>query len=252
MIPGITADFPISGAAPFSPFAVRIDDSAGANYLTIASQTVADANSFTASLWMKIAPPFAGVIPGIFQLSTGGSASFANILGNGTIQAVLNDSGGSNSLTISSNSSAMPTDDAWHHLYVRADLNHAAGAKIYELLLDGVSILYAPNCIDTSPSFSVGVHGKSFFIPGDPAFDDTIIQLAEAWLAVGQNLDSATHLSKFRSSGAPVFLGAHGQLPSGIEPTYYFSGNASSFPVNNGSGDAVTLHGSITTVTGPP
>jgi hypothetical protein len=53
-------------------------------------------------------------------------------------------------------------------------------------------------------------------------------------------------------NGKPVNLGTNGQTPTGTIPAMFFSGDASGFPTNQGTGGAFTLTGSLTNASTSP
>jgi len=59
---------------------------------------------------------------------------------------------------------------------------------------------------------------------------------------------------KFRNpaTGKPVDLGPNGSTPTGSAPSLFFSGNATSFATNQGTGGAFTLTSALTNATTSP
>jgi hypothetical protein len=75
------------------------------------------------------------------------------------------------------------------------------------------------------------------------------------WVAPGVFIDFsvAANRRKFSdASGKPVNLGSHGEIPTGTSPFYFFSGDHTSFPTNQGTGDTFSLTGTLTDATSSP
>ncbi len=88
--------------------------------------------------------------------------------------------------------------------------------------------------------------GLGFALPGDPSIDFPWFLgcIGEFWWAPGQLIDfsNPVNRAKFHDAhGFAVSLGSGGELPTGTSPAVYFSGDASTFATNNGTGGAFTL-----------
>jgi hypothetical protein len=255
VIPGITAQPSVGfggvGPPPYAAHGVRFDNSNSSinNYLDVASMTQADASQVTASFWAKTDnvanfPTFFSC--GFFYIMVGFNHTT-------DVYAHLADNG-SNSFAVGS-ANGKWTNNVWHHIFFSAQTNHAAGSKLGNLYLDGVNIFSAPDSDDTSASFTAAFHSKELGIPATTStinLEQNVADFADLWIAPGVYLD-ATNIPLFRSSsGKPVNLGVNGQTPTGTRPAFFFTGTATSFIANSGSGDSVTLHGNATDVSGPP
>lgn len=222
---------------------VLLDNSDSSTALTAASQTAADSHFVTASLWLMVSAHINVLTlnpssQSLIDMNLNGAASLGAVLSNGT---------GLSSVEFDSDASAV-SFNAWHHLFVSADLNHAAGSKLLNLYLDGVSIRDPSAGGDTDPAFLMNVNGVAFGLPAAASQLSALnanISFSDVWIGVGQYVDPSA-IASFRSSaGRPVFLGANGELPTGTSPTYFFSGDATAFATNKGTGDAVSLTGTL-------
>ena len=97
-----------------------------------------------------------------------------------------------------------------------------------------------------------------FAVPDTPADFGTPLftgDIADVYIAPGQFIDFSVEANrrKFISAdGKPVDLGSNCSTPTGTAPAVCFSGNASSFGTNKGTGGAFTLTGTLTdAVTSP-
>jgi hypothetical protein len=256
-IPGIVAAQAIRIASPPPPPpppprlpAVRIDDLNATANLHWASQTGAPTTSlFTASMWIYVPSPaeyFAQTnLPVRILTSTATVQLGIEFSGPGPddIGLAFFAGVGGGTLTIKTTGSAYTGKyNSWHHLFMYADLNHAAHAKVYDLMLDGVSVVYPTDTVDASAAFTIVPSTHALDIP-DPSFTN-LIQFFDVWIAYNQ---LQTDVTKFRNAitGAPVDLGSHGELPTTVVPTYFFSGDKTAFATNRGVGTQPTLVGVI-------
>jgi hypothetical protein len=138
------------------------------------------------------------------------------------------------------------------HVFMSVDLNHPAGSKIGNLVVNGqVQTQNIPASSDGSPAFMMGLNNAQF---GLPQTTDTlpfsgkayILDFQEVWVGLGQYVDPS-NVGLFRApDGTPMDLGPDGSTPTGTAPTYYFKGNAASFPNNLGSGEQPHILGFLT------
>jgi hypothetical protein len=142
-----------------------------------------------------------------------------------------------------------PINFNYFHLFMSVDLNHPAGSKICNCLINGVAMTINTGAYtDGDPAFQIGFNGGNFGIPDmtanlGPGFG-YILDFQEIWIALGQYVDPS-NIALFREpiTGDPVDLGTDGSVPTGTPPTYYFKGNAAQFPINRGSGEQPHLVG---------
>lgn len=120
-------------------------------------------------------------------------------------------------------------------------------------LLNGVDALAAGAYTDIGllrigdeTNFYIGDDGNGNYYTGD---------MADLWIGYDQYLDlsNPANIAKFISGGKPVYLGANGELPTGVSPSIFFSGNATQFGQPNlGTGGAFTLTGPLTNAATSP
>jgi len=135
----------------------------------------------------------------------------------------------------------------WHNLLVSVQTNLGVGSKILQMYLDDISSISA--IADTHAAFLMTYNGKSFWI-GDDGFSDSYSgDLADVWIAPGVFVDfsvTANRRKFISAAGKPVD-------PSGFPASaMLFSGNATGFLVNQGTGGAFTANGTITNASTSP
>lgn len=242
VIPGIAAQDPVSSGGGGSGIpATLFDNSSVETDLVVASQTEANNSLLTVSCWAYTTDDAYYVFAiGGSQIAPGWNTSddfYIYMQGSsGQVFDVVT-AGGVFGINV------------WHHIYIALDMNHAAGSKIYHLLIDGV----VPTIVevdDTSAAFSINLHSQTFSLPFNAGAPQAY---ADVWINFDQALDPATYLSKFRDpvTGKPVPLGSDGSIPTGSAPTYFFTGGASSFVNNAGTGQQPTVNGTPTDFSGP-
>lgn len=139
----------------------------------------------------------------------------------------------------------LPSNDGvWHH--VLASLNTlTASTTNGAIYVDGVKS--NGTFVHNGNNFaSEGFNGLRFIIGQDTFGDDWVGDVADLWIAPGVFLCetdgtiSQANLAKFISGGKPVD-------PSGFPASaMLFSGDIAGFPVNQGTGGAFTLTGTLT------
>lgn len=237
---------PSAPPASYTAYGVKFDETGWAsNGLCINSQVVTNSPLLTVSMWAKVNSGSSGPL----LMALDAWDSYIQLGGFFTTDIVVYVADATN---VSYQQFGSPngafTENVWHHLFIPIDCNHASGARIFDLLIDGVSSIYGGSTNSSGAAFSIGLNGANFGVPAnqqDLGETDAILEFADVWVTVGQYLDPATYLSKFISGGKPVDLGTNGETPTGSSPTYFFSGNASSFPTNKGTGSSATVIGSI-------
>lgn len=251
MLYGIQAEEPPNPAVP-TIGAVSMDNETTSTGLT-KTATTADSALLAASLWFKVTDENTGQ-HSLFQMDEFTSYVFVNNTLRYIVVA-LTGSGGKY-FQFTTNVSAYEYH-VWNHLFVSADTNHAAGAKLKNLWLNGADANYAPGTTDSDTAFNILLNTKHFGVPGANGMlgsgnQNSTIAFSDVWIARGVYLTS-TDVTKFRSvGGGAVDLGATGQTPTGTAPSYFFHGDATTFATNLGTGGSVTLVGSLVSVTGPP
>jgi hypothetical protein len=125
-----------------------------------------------------------------------------------------------------------------------ADFAHAAGEKIWKILLDGVDAL----TIGTENNIQDNAADSFVWYP-NPTNDFIILsetgvvfELADFWMSFDQSflvggVIPEELILKFRTAdGKPVDLGADGSTPTGTAPQIFRTGDATAFLINVGSG----------------
>jgi len=145
---------------------------------------------------------------------------------------------------------------SWHHFLASADAS--SDPFVMAAYLDDV--LCPEDVIITgAPIGTLPFNGLPLAVGTDLSFPGGVIgDLAEMWIAPGVslldeggNVPEATRRKFISPRGKPVYLGAHGELPTGIRPAVFLSGNASRFGVNRGTGGDFGRTGTLTTAVGP-
>lgn len=140
----------------------------------------------------------------------------------------------------------------WHHILATVDVQN----QVVKAVLDNEPY-------DLTLNFPWG----STNLPGNGlaawAFADSFDanyqgDAADFWLAPGVSLLTAGEISEatlrkfITAGGKPVDLGATGSTPTGTAPAVFFSGDASAFLVNKGTGGAFTPTGAVTNASTSP
>lgn len=136
----------------------------------------------------------------------------------------------------------------WKHILIAYD---GADVSKCKALLDGADVTDAeffneePATLTGEDDFLVGGREGSTFVLGD---------CADYYLAFDQWLDlsNPANVAKFIADGKPVDLGVDGSTPTGTAPTIFFSGDATGFATNKGTGGAFTLTGVLTNASTSP
>lgn len=174
---------------------------------------------------------------GFFDLSIDVSGNDA------TFSANLYDSG-FNGDTVEGMAAGAGTDGEWHHYLLSYDASDENKCKV---IIDGANVT---NNVSFFNVANPTLAGETNFI----VLPDSACDVAEYYVAFGQWLDltNPVNVAKFIGDGKPVNLGADGSLPTGVAPTILFSGDASSFATNKGTGGAFNLTGSLTNAATSP
>lgn len=142
----------------------------------------------------------------------------------------------------------------WHHLLCSIDVSSGYAIQYY---LDDAPIALSESFTDGVTPFDIDLFEQTITINDwkvsgstQPAIQD----MADVWIASGVALDfsDVANRRKFRDAdGLPVSLGSDGSTPTGTAPTMFFSGDASAFATNKGTGGAFTLVGTLADAIGP-
>lgn len=247
---GVIAEQSLLGSSHIVPAmsGVRFDNTSVACGLTVASQSITNSATFTVSMFVRTIS-FTGT--SILMMSKDVNTAMFILPGFNTSDDVFfNYFDVSNSLNFDSNPGVFLAD-AWHHVFMSGDANHASGLKVVNFVVDGV-VVGINSSSDPDAAFNFQVNGKEFGLPIDSANLGTnigdITDYQSVWIAHGQYVAPAS-VGLFRdSNNQPKDLGSDGSGPTGTAPTYYFQGNSSQFVTNKGSGSAVTVVGTPTDI----
>lgn len=236
--------------AGYTPKAVRFDNTVAPDSgLTIASVAEGSVSSLTLSIWVRHGAKTSHT-PSIFSTSV----VFPQ-LAISTSKFTTNDVVVQFSFTATPTSfqfvttQLLLTPAVWHHFFFSYNLTTQAA----NLLIDGTATTNSTGTQQSPPS-SVNFNGVAAGWPTNSSsihLENTTIDYCDLWMALGQYV-TAANITQFRTTaGRPVDLGSNGATPTGTSPTFFFSGDATTFGTNKGTGDAVTVTGTIHTTDAP-
>ena len=119
---------------------------------------------------------------------------------------------------------------------------------------------------DQGPSGVTNTNGVPFYIGtdtfgqgGDGSNNFVGMSMADLWIAPGVSLldnngyiPEATRRKFISANGKPVDLGSDCSAPTGTAPAVCFSGDATTFGTNKGTGGTFTLTGTLTDASTSP
>lgn len=236
-----------AGGTGYTATAVVFD---GANdYLSRGADLTsnADAKTFLFSGWFYFTD-LATADRRIYQ-NTGNAGHIRVDLTTSKLLINMENSAGAQILEATVDTPLMATG-AWTHIMIAIDLANSANRSVY---VDGSAATvtwttYSNDTID----FTAADHAVGATVAGGGKL---AAYVSEYYLAFGQYLDlsSSANRAKFRSAtGKPVSLGATGSLPTGVQPSIYLSGTASTFATNKGAGGGFTVTGTLTDAPSAP
>lgn len=236
------------GSAPYVAQGVHFD---GATFLSRLSLAATDNEFMSFYLCFLVTVEEAPVSGN--QLWLGNPDAFNNSasLGSNISSLTAGTGGNGEDYIYASAVSANLEDGNWHSIIGTYQTNLPVGEKIIKYVIDGVATTLA-NTSDDETAFTNLYNALPFYLGSDSFGDNYIGAMADPWIAPGQSLltDGDIFLATIRkfidADGKPVYLGANGELPTGIPPAIFFSGLAASFPTNLGTGGAFTLTGTLT------
>lgn len=210
---------------------------------------LADGQAFTLAFWVKA--DVDGTLYRIFTVSEGGTPTKLRVfrtVGN-TIEIVGSNGAGTTVLEAST-SSTITSAAGWVHVYIAIDLSSTSNRHIY---FDGVE--------DASVTWTT--YNTAGIIEFDPPVPRITAgadgggagKLAGALSELWFNDIYFNDVTKFISGGAPISLGATGNLPTGTAPALYLSQNGSGdswATDSSGNGNTLTVTGALGTTTPPP
>jgi len=241
-----------SGGSSYIAKAVHFD---GSTYLGIGSLSTSDSPVLSFSMWLKTPVQLANNTIFVSDADNNFTPIFVQVGGDiSSFSMQCYDPAGDGNLSASFGGF---TIGSWHHFLFSCDVGLAGeGNKLNKLYVDGVEATITDTA-NTGGAFSNPMNGLSFQVMGDPFNENMVSDAADIWIAPGQSLlvggdiPPAT-IAKFILAGKPVNLGVNGEVPTGITPTVFFSGDALSFATNGGIGGAFTLTGTLTNASTSP
>lgn len=139
-------------------------------------------------------------------------------------------------------SSTTYNDTIWHHCLIQMD----AANSICRMYVDDVDVSSSVTTSNNNADFTLTDWAVGATTAGATKF---IGDLADVYLNLAETLDISVEANRrrFRSAtGKPVFLGPHGERPTGNVPIVYLSGYSSgSWHMNRGFTAGFTLNGAL-------
>ncbi len=238
------------GGGAYVAKAVHFDGNA---FLSTSSLTAPDANGFLGmSLWFKASPQkktLFVVDPAGNYTTNGNFGENLFDIGDSRISIDPYPASGNNGFYIFGSTPCL--DGVWHNIIfaIQTDLN--VGSKIGKVYLDDVDISDGDNGADIGP-FNMVYNSLPFFFGGNSFGDNIIGDVSDVWIGPGIPLLTEGDISvptrrKFISSDKkPVNPSG---FPSGA---ILFSGDATTFHDNQGTGGPFSLTGSVIDATTSP
>jgi hypothetical protein len=220
--------------------AVRFD---GATLLRNAALAATDNGVGAFSLWF-LAPDFANV--DVYWVCDPDGAYI-----NSFVSDVSATMGNAAATVYVGDAPPAPSTGAWHNVIFAASIEGDPVAKTY---IDGIDVTGSLTETGTGPA-DMSWDGLSFLIAGDATDNCSMFDLADVWIAPGQDLlvagdIPAPTLAKFISGGKPVDLGADGSEPTGTAPAIFLrrapAAAAATFATNLGTGGNFSIEGTLT------
>lgn len=210
---------------------------------------IADGPAFTLVFWMKADVDL--TLYRILYLSIGSTTSKLRVFRtvSNAIEIVGNNAAGTEILDAIT-TSTVTAGDGWRHVYITINLADTADRHIY---FDGTEdALVTWVTYNTSGIIDLDATNPSTTIGADGSDNGKLAgTLSEFWF----NDSYFNDVTKFISGGAPISLGATGNLPTGSAPVLYLSQNGSgdSWVVDSaGNVNSFTVTGALGTTTAPP
>lgn len=227
------------GGEEYIADAVHLD---GSTWLDIASLSAADSGNFSYSFWyintaLSDERTFLVVDPNgdylVYSSFKATGEALAYIFGD-----------------IAKDVTIVP-DALWHHLLVSVETNHPAGSKKLVSYLDDVLVSTVPDD-DAGAAFTMAWNGKQIVFGSDISGLVPVMDVADVWIAPNVSLISGAEIPE---ATRRLFISAAGKPvnPSGFPASaILFSGDATAFGTNQGSGGAATVTGTLTNAATSP
>ncbi len=192
----------------------------------------------------------------MFQEDPNGAFSGRSLIDfpTGTFSVTLEDGNGNSELFAATDANVVPPG-AYHHILWAAKVDLAAGSKQIALRVDGVPVPFT-TINDTDPSFTLAYNTKEIVCFGNGSGPSVDGSVSDYWLAPGINILNGG--GGIPDATALLFYNAGPVNPAtaiavvGL-PAILFSGDQTTFPVNQGPGGSFSLPDPLPpTVAGPP
>ncbi len=240
----------VGGGGGYVAKAVHFD---GGVQLHTDSLSSLDNEFVSCSVWIKAASSLSSILWVVDPLNT--FTFNLTLIGpdvNPSLGAEVNlqDSSGNIPPVLRFTSNGGGMDGSWHNFLFTAKTNLNTVDRICKMYLDDVDVTHVTTT--DAAAFTMASNGLPFYIGDDTFMEPYIGDIADLWIGPGVSLLTGTDISvadrrKFISaSGKPVD-------PSGFPSApMLFSGDAATFPINQGSGGPFTLTGTLTNASTSP
>lgn len=238
LVPAVTPEAVQAAVEPVAPYPIGAALFEPTRFLRVDELQCVDSPYLAFSYWIKLRS--AGAQDALWTSDPLGMGLTYQWLDGGKLQIACGDPPNEGTFQVKSDVALSP--NVWHHVLGASKVNGPTEADMLTVLyIDGervdVTIDY-----ETDPFNAIAMNGFPFVLGNEPDMD-----LADFWLAVGQNLivdgdiPEATRRKFTDADGWPVDLGDNGELPTGTAPTLFFhrdhgSSDSAAFGVNRGTG----------------
>jgi len=213
-----------------------------------------DSKLWTVSFWFKSGAN--GGTRRIFTTSTavGGADNIAHRMlkdaTNNFFRAQAINASATTILDIQSSNASLEVADGWQNIMFSVDMADVAKRHLY---IDDVSDLATVTTFtDDTMDFTRAEHG---IMAGPDGASKISGDVADFWFATGVYIDLSLEANRRKfidENKRPVYLGESGERPVGTSPIIFFSGSASTWHTNRGTGGGFTINGALTEATTSP
>lgn len=224
-----------AGTGPYNPNAVYFD---GVFDDLRFSPSLTDTNKVTGSFWLK---KIAGQNGTIFEVD---NAHF-EIQNIGSVVRITGNNDAALRYDAIEAGSPFPADE-WHHVMFSFDLSD--NNKIHGYLNDVSSHGSVAAFVDTNLSLSAATN----LLVGNNTTSSAgrwPFWIADFWLDFGTYIDLSVEANRRKfisASGAPMYLGPDGSIPTGSAPDVFLSGQTDDWHTNKGTAGGLNELGEIT------
>lgn len=205
--------------------------------------TAADSSFVSGSAWFRVDTSASNYValPEYDNANTGSGCQTSGIAGDNSVRFYWSDQSFINQILLTSDASSVLPNNAWHHILYSFDLSLGAGSRVWAVYIDDVLTPLSIVSDDGGAAILLSFSGKDIYVANSGG--SQISDVADEWFAPGVNLlvagaiPTVTRRKFISATGKPVD-------PAGFPTSaILFSGNATLFPVNHGSGGAFDLTG---------